>query len=174
MLLAQLVGCSWAEAAECKVQEVWLILELSPKTLILLVAFCWEESKIQVAIAGQILFFKGRNIMLMIFSTFVHALKVSLEYLWQLSKIYSYAEVLNGIYKLFKKMGSSQWLKVKTFNMANSACSTHCQFPLCVCVCGPSTCAVTSGSQLTYPGLLWPSCDTSIRVRFQECNLSYY
>ena len=45
------------EAAECKVQEVWLILELSPKTLILLVAFCPEESKIQVAIAGQILFF---------------------------------------------------------------------------------------------------------------------
>lgn len=39
--------------------------------------------------------------MLMIFSTFVHALKISLEYFRQLSKIYNYAEVLNGIYKLF-------------------------------------------------------------------------
>lgn len=31
-------------------------------------------------------------------------------------------------------MGSSQWLKVKAFIIGNSACSTHCQLPLCVCV----------------------------------------
>jgi len=55
------------------------MLELSPKTLALLVALCQEESWIQVATAGQILSLEGRNIMLMTLSTFVCAIKISLE-----------------------------------------------------------------------------------------------
>lgn len=55
------------------------MLELSSKTLALLVSLCWEESWIQVATAGQILSLAGRDIMLMTLSTFVCAIKVSLE-----------------------------------------------------------------------------------------------
>lgn len=51
--------------------------------------------------------------------------------------MYNFAGVLNGIYKLQKKMESSQWLQVKTSIIGNSACNVHCQLPLYVC--GPST-----------------------------------
>lgn len=75
------MGYSWEAATKCEVQEVWLILELSPKTLALRTSPCLEEGWIQAATAGQILSLPERNIMLMTFSTFVHSIKISLEYL---------------------------------------------------------------------------------------------
>lgn len=79
-LMAKQVGYSWEAATKCEVQEVWLILELRPKTLALRTA-CLEEGWIQAATAGQILSLPERNITLMTFSTFVHSIKISLEYL---------------------------------------------------------------------------------------------
>lgn len=55
------------------------MLELSPKTLALLVALCQEERCIQVGTAGQILFLAGRSIVVVTLSTSLCALKVSLE-----------------------------------------------------------------------------------------------
>lgn len=78
--MAKQVGYSWEAAMKCEVQEVWLILEINPKTLALCTS-CLEEGWIQAATAGQILSLPERNIMLMTFSTFVHSIKISLEYL---------------------------------------------------------------------------------------------
>lgn len=58
-----------------------VLLELSPRTLALLVTLREEEGWSQVATAGQILSLPGRNPMLMTFSTFVCAIKIPSEYL---------------------------------------------------------------------------------------------
>lgn len=55
---------------------------LSPKTLTLLVALLAGGGELDSSSqVGQILSLSGRNIMLVIFSTFVHAVKIALEYL---------------------------------------------------------------------------------------------
>lgn len=54
------------------------------------------------------------------------------------------------VFTSFKKIGPSQWLKVKAFIIGNSACNTHCQLPLCVCVAHLLVQSLQDHSSLTH------------------------
>lgn len=127
-----------------------------------LMDFCWEDKEIQVAAVEMLL--------PATYSTFVIAVRLSLEYLWKLSQIYSCAKVLSSIYKPSPtpKVGSSQWLKVKAFIIGNSAYNVDCWPPVCVCV------AIYMCNHLTVFSysliLVVTFYSVAVRINCQECN----